>query len=75
MSALIVITITLQNNTMIAYHAECKEHPFQDKRYGKKFRVVNPSAGYGSTNNNVSCTVCGEKFSTVQDTPKKKKNK
>jgi len=60
---------------MIVYHKECKPHPFQDKRYGKNIRVVNPARDYGSTTNNVTCTVCGEKFSTVPETPKKKKKR
>ena len=58
---------------MITIHKECKPHAFQDKTYGNKRRVVNPKAGYGTGNNNVTCTVCGQTFSTAPEVKKKKK--
>lgn len=39
---------------MIAQHpGECKDHEYQDHRYGKGFRVMNPTKDGGWR-----CTVC-----------------
>lgn len=37
------------------------QHEFQDKKYGKFNRVMNP-IGKGSQNIGFKCTICGETF-------------
>ena len=37
----------------------CKEHEFQDEKYGKDMRLHNPSGGAKSEQ--WTCTVCGKK--------------
>lgn len=36
---------------------KCKPHPYQDKEYGDKMRVMNPC---GKLKESLRCTVCGE---------------
>lgn len=42
----------------------CKAHPFQDARYGKDMRVMNPTQKGGNTGTVIyRCTVCGSEQS------------
>lgn len=59
---------------MIARHSSCKPHPFQDKRYGDKMRVVNKKRSYDETRK-VNCTVCGEEFAIGEYRIERKKRK
>jgi hypothetical protein len=44
---------------MIAKHAgECKPHAYQDSRYGKGFRVMNPVLDKDKKVAGARCTVC-----------------
>ena len=42
---------------MIAYHGTCFDHDYQDQKYGKGYRVMNPVMEKGKIIG-ARCTVC-----------------
>lgn len=60
--------------SVIQYCPNCKEHPFQDQKYGKSMRVHNPQ-GKMDKGGQCKCTVCGAVSSIKEKSlviPKKK---
>lgn len=44
--------------SVIQYCKDCKEHPYQDAKYGFKMRIMNPT-GKMEKSGKARCTVCG----------------